>query len=66
MMDFQNIVIARQAITDKHGTSKPQLTILREMECPVCTKGKISYQISAHNGHIAAECSTNDCVRWME
>ena len=66
MMDFQNIVIARHAITDKHGTNKPQLIIQSEMDCPVCTTGKMRYQISAHNGHIAAECSTSNCVRWME
>jgi hypothetical protein len=27
-MNFQAIAIARQAITDKHGTQKPQLTLV--------------------------------------
>ncbi len=66
MMDFQNIATARQAITDKHGNGKPQVTFQSEMECPICSIGTMRYQISAHNGHIAAECSTSDCVRWME
>lgn len=65
-MDFQNIIKARQAITDKHGTQKPQLTFSAEMLCPVCEKGTLSYQISAVNGHISAGCETAECVRWME
>lgn len=66
MMHFKNIAIARQAITDKHGQQKPQLTFCAEMPCPICKAGTLSYQISAVNGHIAAECSTSDCVKWIE
>ncbi|WP_314338814.1 hypothetical protein [Acinetobacter guillouiae] len=65
-MDFQNIIKARQAITDKHGTKKPQLTFGAEMACPICNTGILSYQISAVNGHIAARCMTENCVQWME
>lgn len=65
-MDFQNIIKARQAITDKHGTQKPQLTFGAEMSCPICNAGTLSYQISAVNGHIAAKCETANCVQWME
>ena len=65
-MNFQAIAIARQAITDKHGTQKPQLTFGGEMACPICSSGKLSYQISAVNGHIAAKCETENCVQWME
>ena len=65
-MNFQNIAVARQAITDKHGTSKPQLTFGAEMACPICNSGTLSYQISAVNGHIAAKCETANCVQWME
>jgi len=65
-MNFENIVAARKAITDKHGYVKPQLIIQSEMACPICTNGQMSYQISPHNGHIHAQCSTPDCVRWME
>lgn len=65
-MNFQAIAIARQAITDKHGTQKPQLTFGGEMPCPICNAGKLSYQISAVNGHIAAKCENENCVQWME
>ncbi|EOR07242.1 hypothetical protein [Acinetobacter tandoii] len=65
-MDFQNIIKARQAITDKHGTKKPQLTFGGEMPCPICDKGTLGYQISAVNGHINASCETEECVHWME
>lgn len=65
-MNFENIVLARKAITDKHGTVKPQLAIQSVMACPICTNGQMSYRISPHNGHIHAQCSTPNCVRWME
>ncbi len=65
-MNFQNIFKARQAITDKHGNSKPQSTIINGMDCPVCASGKLTYRISSHNGHIAANCSTENCLSWME
>jgi len=65
-MDFQNIIKARQAITDKHGTQKPQLTFGAEMDCLICNSGTLSYQISAVNGHIAAKCETANCVQCME
>ncbi len=65
-MDFEKIILARKAITDKHGEKKPQLTFQSVINCPVCTTGELHYQISAHNGHIAANCSTSNCVNWME
>lgn len=65
-MDFQNIIKARQAITDKHGSIKPQQTITNFMDCPVCETGTLNYKISCYNGHIAAQCTSPNCVQWME
>lgn len=65
-MDFQKIILARNAITDKHGDKKPQLPIQSVLDCPVCKCGELNYQISAHNGHISANCTTVKCVNWME
>ena len=47
-MDFQKIILARKAITDKHGEKKPQLTFQSVINCPVCMNGELHYQISAH------------------
>lgn len=37
-----------------------------EMECPICKTGKLKYSRSSRNGHVAADCSNNDCVHWRE
>jgi hypothetical protein len=37
-----------------------------ELDCPVCKTGKLRYRVSARNGHIAAGCTTDGCVSWME
>lgn len=65
-MNILHIVKAREAITDKHGTKKPQNNIADDVGCPVCTSGTLSYRISAYNGHISAKCSTQNCVSWVE
>ncbi len=65
-MDFQNIIKAREAITNQHGVKKPQLTIFSAMDCPICEGGTLNYKISDYNGHIAASCTTANCVQWME
>lgn len=37
----------------------------REIECPTC-KGRLVLVMSGHNGHIHGQCSTADCVSFME
>lgn len=35
--------------------------------CPICETGRVAYTYAgAYNGHVAAACSTEGCVRWME
>jgi hypothetical protein len=65
-MNFDHINIARKAITDIHGTEKPECNVAGDIQCPVCTTGKLHYRISNYNGHIHAQCDTKGCVRWME
>ena len=65
-MDFEKIIKARNAITDKHGSVNPQQTIANFMDCPVCEAGTLNYRISCYNGHIAAQCTSPNCVQWME
>lgn len=37
-----------------------------EMDCPICSKGKIRFSIAGHNGHCLAICSTPKCFSVME
>lgn len=37
-----------------------------EMTCPVCKTGTLRYSRAAYNGHVHANCTNPDCVRWME
>lgn len=63
---FENILKARKAITDKHGTEKPEEFTTGEVPCPVCEEGQLHYRISGLNGHIHASCTKDGCVNWME
>lgn len=49
---FQNVMKAREAITNKEGTKR---RLAGEVDCPVCDGGKLKYSI-ASNGHIHAGC----------
>lgn len=62
----QEVIKARQAITDIHGTAVPKESIQGEIRCPVCSQGQLIYRISSHNGHIHAQCDSGNCVYWME
>lgn len=37
-----------------------------EMDCPVGCGGTLRYRVAGVNGHTAAACSTEGCLRWME
>ena len=62
----ENMLKARKAITDQHGTEVPKQFIQGEIRCPVCNQGQLIYRISPRNGHIAAQCDSGNCVYWME
>lgn len=34
--------------------------------CPICFKGNLHYAVTGSNGHMRGECTTIDCVRWVE
>jgi hypothetical protein len=36
-----------------------------EVDCPLCSDGKIRYSVAGVNGHMHAAC-TNGCTSWME
>lgn len=60
---IMNVLIAREAIIDRHGKARG---VSGTIKCPVCGEGDLSYSIAHSNGHIWAKCSTKDCVAWME
>lgn len=60
---FKKVMDARKAITDKEGNKRG---VVGEIDCPVCKNGKLRYSIAGVNGHIHANCTTAECVRWME
>lgn len=35
-------------------------------DCPACGGGTVRWAIAAYNGHIRMQCSTEDCVNFME
>lgn len=38
-----------------------------QIDCPVCGKSSaLTFSRSGYNGHIHAQCSTEDCVAWLE
>lgn len=48
------------------GATQGEVGISGEVACPVCQAGALRYSVASVNGHIHAQCSTDDCVRWME
>jgi hypothetical protein len=63
---FKRIEKAREGITRKHGTEKPVEDIVDSLPCPVCKKGVLQYTIASVNGHVHGQCTTKNCVSWME
>lgn len=36
------------------------------LPCPVCKTGTLHYSVAGVNGHLWGQCSTKDCVAWMQ
>lgn len=37
-----------------------------KVPCEACAKGEIHLSMSAYNGHVHGQCTTEGCVSWME
>lgn len=37
-----------------------------EIVCPKCGTGTLRYTVSSYNGHMHGQCSTPNCLAWME
>ncbi len=60
------IFSARRAIVRAAGPWQLGVEASGSIPCPACKTGKVSYSRAGCNGHIWAQCSTPDCVRWIE
>ncbi len=60
--DIANIFKVRNSIVEN---IKATGNIVGAVDCPLC-EGKVSYSQATSNGHIHAQCSTKDCVNWVE
>ena len=36
------------------------------LPCPVCKTGTLHYSVASYNGHLWGQCSTKDCMSWMQ
>lgn len=54
---------AAARIRQQEGTRRG---VRGEIPCPHCGSGRVRYSIAQLNGHIWAQCTTPDCVRFLE
>jgi hypothetical protein len=60
---FNDTIKAREAIVKHLGTQK---TGSGRIDCPICSQFQALRFSRAGNGHIHAQCMTENCVTWME
>lgn len=65
---LERLIIVRPAIEadieKKGGQEKYTEGVI---PCPICKSGQVHYHYAGHyNGHIGAECTTENCIVWQE
>ncbi len=66
---ISRIMKARQAIVAHAGKYRKGVScsVSGAIDCPVCGGVKtLHFRRAACNGHIAAQCTADGCVSWME
>jgi hypothetical protein len=65
---FAKIVAVRKLIqADIEKRRVSALNVAGQIDCPICGGGKVNYSYAGSvNGHIHAQCTTENCVEWME
>jgi len=58
--------VTRKAIEDYCTENKLPRGTNGNIPCPICKIGIVRFSRAAYNGHIEAQCTTNDCVQWVE
>ena len=59
----------QEMVRSRHDLKPQQIPpqdILGIIQCPRCNSGEIEYGISSYNGHMRANCSTADCINFVE
>jgi hypothetical protein len=59
----ENRVRAREAIVTK---SCGKRNVWGAIPCPICGEGRLKYSVSLFGAHIAAKCTTPDCIKFNE
>lgn len=65
---IKNITTTRMAIKrDIEDRGMKNRDTRGSIPCPVCKTGTVSYSCAgSYNGHVHAQCDTDDCVSWIE
>lgn len=65
---LQDYVTVRQLIeADIEANSKQGHDYSGSIPCPICKTGTVHYGYAGgYNGHIHANCTTEECTQWME
>lgn len=37
-----------------------------KIACPCCTTGTLHYSVAGYNGHMHGQCTTPECMSWMQ
>jgi len=54
-------------ITHVQDTKREKEYVRDRISCPICEIGMIDFTYHGHyNRHIQAECTTSNCVSWIE
>jgi hypothetical protein len=59
----QNATKAREAIIKHAGVTRG--FVQNKMPCPICQKGELHYRIEP-NGHVRSQCTTKECINFIE
>lgn len=60
---YARINACLKAIRVMHGKARG---LSDQMPCPTGCGGTLRYSISAYNGHVHGQCSTEKCASWMQ
>lgn len=65
---MKRLVIVRPAIeADIETRNMYKKTCRGIIDCPICAMGQVHYGYEGNiNGHIHAQCTTENCVQWIE
>jgi len=62
---IEQCLLAAAVVKDHVGDRKK--AVRGTLDCPICKEpDSLHYRRSGYNGHVAAQCETDDCVHYQE